>query len=111
MASFTPRLSPRYACAAIALAACSAAGCAAPLMTTYFSGSRRDEVREAAQPMTPVVAANDPKVAALRKATGQQPASPEEALGGVLDQLEAINAIDPAARNQVLAELKLAKPE
>jgi fermentation-respiration switch protein FrsA (DUF1100 family) len=111
MASFPLRLRLRHACATIALVALSAAGCAAPLMTTYLSGSRRDEVREAAEPMDPVVAANDPKAAALRKAMGQQPTTPEEALGSVLDELEAIDALDPAARKEVMADLKQAKPE
>jgi hypothetical protein len=111
MASFPLRLRLRHACATIALAALSAAGCAAPLMTTYLSGSRRQEAKEAAAPVDPVVAANDPKAAALRKATGQQPATPDEALGGVIDELEAIDALDPTARKELLADLKQAKPE
>jgi hypothetical protein len=111
MALFLLRLRRRHACATIALAALSAAGCAAPLMTTYLSGSRRQEAKEAAAPVDPIVAANDPKAAALRKATGQQPATPEEALSGVIDELEAIDALDPSARKEVMADLKQAKPE
>jgi hypothetical protein len=111
MASFTLRLRLRRACAMIALVALSAAGCAAPLMTTYLSGSRRQEAKQAAAPVDPIAAANDPKAAALRKAMGEQPTTPEEALSGVLDELEAIDALDPTARKELLADLKQAKPE
>jgi hypothetical protein len=96
------------ACASIL----AAGGCAAPLMTSYLSGSRRQEAdAEATAEVDPAAAENDPKARALRKALGQQPATEDEALAGVLDELEEIGAIDQTAQQELLSDLKVAKPE
>jgi hypothetical protein len=91
-----------------------AGGCVAPLMTDYLSGSRRQEAKSEAEggiasdaPVNPF----DAKAASLRKAMGTQPMTQEEALAGILDELEEIEAIDPAARLKLLADLKSTPPE
>lgn len=107
----TKRFSLRGTYAWAALVFALAPGCAAPFMTSYLSGSRRLESENDATASDAPLAPNDPKAAALRKANGQGPATPEEALAGVLEQLEEIRAIDPAAQQEVMADLKAAKPE
>src|SRR5262245_6762696 len=90
----------------------AAGGCAAPLMTSYLSGSRRQAAEASATlEVDPAAAETDPKARALRKALGQQPATEDEALAGVLDELEEIGAIDQAAQQELLSDLKAAKPE
>jgi hypothetical protein len=103
------RPSLRRVCAGVALV--QFAGCTAPLMTSYLSGSRRVEAEAPAVASDTAYDPSDPKAIALRKALGEEPASPEVALAGVLDELEAIRAIDPAAQQEVMADLKAAKPE
>jgi hypothetical protein len=90
------------------LALIAASGCASPLPTGFLSGSRQQEV---AGGVAHDEVINDPKAAALRKANGQQPATPEEALAGILDELQEIGAIDPAAQAQIMEDLKSTKPE
>ena len=101
------------ACGILSLAAL--AGCAAPFSTSYLSGSRRQEAAGDAAtptgPIDPILAATDPKAVARRKALGGEPASADHALAGVLEDLQAIGAIDPAAQQQLMADLKQAKPE
>jgi hypothetical protein len=93
-----------------ALALLAAPGCAAPLMTSYLSGSRQVEKDADVTATDAIVDDTDPKAIALRKATGQEPATADEALAGVLEELEEIRAIDPAAHAEVMANLKTAKP-
>ncbi len=111
----TSRLNLRGLCACAALMAAFVAGCAAPVMPTYLSGSRRQDAQQAAvTPATavdPAIAANDPKAVALRKALGQEPATSEDALNGVLKDLQEIGDIDRAAQQKLLVELRSAKPE
>jgi hypothetical protein len=96
------------ACSVLAVAG----GCAAPFSTSYLSGSRQQEAALAtAAANDPATVANDPKAIALRKANGEEPASPEEALAGVLGELQEIGAIDQAAQQELMADLKAAKPE
>jgi hypothetical protein len=104
----------RCACGLLTLAVLG--GCAAPFKTNYLSGSRRLEAgaggaSAAASASDATTAAYDPKAISLRKAMGQEPSTPDEALAGVLDQLREIHAIDPAAEQQLIADLKGAKPE
>lgn len=115
MTLLAPR-SPRRRVAAwmLALLPPCATGCVAPLMTDYLSGSRRQEAKSEAAagaasdaPVGPF----DVKAASLRKAMGAQPMTQEEALAGILDELEEIGAIDPAARLKLLADLKSTPPE
>ena len=72
-------------------------------------GSRK---REAAAAATPTAAAtgDSPTARALRKDAGT-PISPEEAMAGVLDELRAIDELDPAAERQLLADLQETKPQ
>ncbi len=110
--NLTPRwLSLRRLCAGGLLALGAAIGCASPFSTSYLSGSRQQEVALAEAEVDPADAVNDPKAAALRKANGEEPSNPEEALAGVLGELQEIGAIDPAAQQQLMADLKEAKPE
>jgi hypothetical protein len=109
--------------AAFGLAALLApAGCVSPLPTGYSSGSRRAESAEAAS--TDETGGRTPEdsgkgrsqsagaeSAALRKAEGAQQANEAEALASILDELQAIRAIDPQAEAQLMADLKEAKPE
>ncbi len=88
-----------------------ASGCASPMPLTYLSGSRQQEATEAKQSARDPSASKSLKAAALRKATGQTPQTQEEALAGVLDQLQQIGAIDPQAQQELMADLKNAKPE
>lgn len=102
----------RCACGLLTLAVLG--GCAAPFKTNYLSGSRRldaEKLDAAAAATNPAVAANDPKAISLRKAMGQEPTTPDEALAGVMDELYEIGAIDRAAQQQLMADLKEAKPE
>jgi hypothetical protein len=94
------------ACGLLALAG----GCAAPFSTSYLSGSRQHEAALAAT-NDPAIVAHDPKAIALRKANGKEPATPEAALAGVLGELQEIGAIDQAAQQELMADLKAAKPE
>ena len=92
------------------LAATLHAGCAAPLTSTLLPGARKQDAKvESHVDVDP----NDrsPRAAALRKATAQQPQTQEEAFAGVLNELQAIRAIDPEAERQLMADLQEAKPE
>jgi murein L,D-transpeptidase YcbB/YkuD len=97
----------RLSVTSLALTAALASGCAAPLSSTFLSGSRQQDS---------VVEAHDgeesgPRAAAVRKATGEQPVSHEQAFAQVLDELQEIHAIDPQAEAELMADLKAAKPE
>ena len=106
-----PNLRRSSACAALALAA--SAGCARAVDDKLSLGlaAARSRGRRRPRPTTRSSAANDPKAIALRKANGEEPETPEAALTGVLDELQEIGAIDPAAQQQLMADLKAAKPE
>src|SRR5436853_305188 len=95
--SRSPRLRRRCALRAALLAIAIPAGCAAPFNTNYLSGSRRLDASPTSAAATaandPVVAANDPKAISLRKAMGEEPKTPDEALAGVIDQLQQMDAI------------------
>ncbi|HMO87254.1 MAG TPA: hypothetical protein PKC18_20275, partial [Lacipirellulaceae bacterium] len=96
---------------AVALAALAAGGCVGPLASL---ATPEIPASHAARTPVPVAAAPehlDPRTIALRKAYGQSPSSPEAALAEVLDELEEIGAIDRAAQQQLIADLKTAKPE
>ncbi len=104
---------PIAACAFLFLPAL-AAGCVTPLMTDYRSGSRRQEARsdaEAESASDAPASQFDAKAASLRKAAGGQPMTHEQALSGILTELQEIGAIDPAARLQLLSDLKSTQPE
>jgi hypothetical protein len=97
----------RLSVTSLALTAALASGCAAPLTSAFLSGSRQQDS---------VVEAHDgeesgPRAAAVRKATGEQPVSHEQAFAEVLDELQEIHAIDPQAEAELMADLKAAKPE
>lgn len=93
-----------------AVAAASATGCAAPIPMNYLSGSRKQEAAEAQKSANKPMADKNLKAAAVRKAT-EEPQSPEAALAGVLDELQQIGAIDPQAQQELMADLKDAKPD
>src|SRR5688572_2288067 len=91
----------------LALTTAITSGCAAPLSTAYLSGSRQqDSIVEAHDGED-----NGPRAAAVRKATGEQAVSHEQAFAEVLDELQEIHAIDPQAEAELMADLKAAKPE
>jgi hypothetical protein len=102
--------STRLAALKLALVAVATAGCASRLATTsYLPGSRHGEKAEAAVETAPT--GNDPQAVALRKAMGEKPITQDQALAGVLAQLEEIRAIDPEAERELMADLRQAKPE
>jgi len=85
------------------------AGCAAPLAPSLLSSSRRQEAQATA--IDEQSARDDgPKSAAVRKATAE-PLTHEQALAGILDELQEIRAIDPEAERELMADLREAKPE
>jgi hypothetical protein len=96
-----------------ALAIIALAGCTSPLSTNFLSGSRREQPATAAVTDQPQPTATDDSVAsaALRKATGAASVTHDQAMAGILDDLKEIQAIDPAAEQQLLADLKEVKPE
>jgi hypothetical protein len=95
---------------ALLLAALLHMGCAAPLTSTLLPASHDKDTK--VEPHAPVDP-NDhsPRANAVRKATGQQPQSQQEAFAGVLKELQEIRAIDPDAERQLMADLQEAKPE
>jgi hypothetical protein len=99
----------RLAALKLALVAAATAGCASPLATTYLPGARHGEKAETA--VEPAPTGNDPQAIALRKALGEKPITQDQALAGVLAQLEEIRAIDPEAERELMADLRQAKPE
>lgn len=95
-----------------ALATIALAGCASPLSTDFLSGSRREQPAAAATNQRQSTATDDAVAsAALRKATTTASITHDQAMAGILDDLKEINAIDPAAEQQLLADLKEVKPE
>lgn len=112
--SCLPASSCRRRLGAGALASLAALGCASPFRTDYLSGSRRLDAPGAVQPAAggvDSVAHDDPKTIALRKALGQEHVTQEQALAGVLDQIQEIGAKDPVAQQKLIESLKTAKPE
>lgn len=104
---------PYRTTACLALAASLLAGCASPLSTDFLSGSRREQPATAAvTDQRQSMAADDPvAAAALRKATTTASITEEQAMAGIINDLKEIQAIDPAAEEQLLADLKEVKPE
>jgi hypothetical protein len=96
----------------LALVGAALAGCASPVSTDFLSGSRREQPVTAASDQRQPTATDDPvAAAALRKATGAASISEEQAMAGILDDLKEIHAIDPAAEQQLLSDLKEVSPE
>ncbi len=92
------------------VAACLHAGCAAPLSTSYLHGPGKQDAKVEPE-ANAVEPADNPRSAALRKATAAAPQTSEQALAGVLDELHQIRAIDAEAEAQLMADLEQAKPE
>ncbi|MBA3482326.1 MAG: hypothetical protein H0T51_10970, partial [Pirellulales bacterium] len=99
-----------FSATALLLAALLQTGCAAPLTTALLPASRERETK--VEPHAPVDP-NDhsPRANAIRKATGQQPQTQQQAFAGVLKELQEIRAIDPEAERELMADLQAAKPE
>lgn len=89
-----------------------APGCAAPLTgaSALVASSRQQEQAVESHAAAADSAVPDPHQIALRKAAAETAPSPDEALAGVLEQLEEIRAIDPAAHGELMAELKQVRP-
>jgi len=84
------------------------AGCASPVPVAYHAAPRHADAPGGMNDKTQ--ADQSIKSAAVRKATSP-PQTSEEALTGVLDELQRIGAIDPQAQQELMADLKNAKPE
>lgn len=89
------------------LLAALATGCASPLTTALATASKKEPVLSAAE----TEAAEQLKAQALHKATLGDSVPEDKAFAEVLDQLQAIRAIDPAAEKQLIDDLKKVKPE
>ena len=89
------------------LLAALATGCASPLTTALATASKIEPVLSAAE----TEAAEQLKAQALHKATLGDSVPEDKAFAEVLDQLQAIRAIDPAAEKQLIDDLKKVKPE
>jgi hypothetical protein len=85
----------------LALLAICGAGCHGPWSVGHLAQSQ--EMRRSA-PDSAKVITNKPD-------SDQELATHEEAMASVLDQLQEIEAIDPAAKEELLSDLKAAKPE
>ena len=94
--------------AVLMLLATSAAGCASPLTTALQGGAAKTEPSPTA---AEIEAAEELKAQAVQKATASNPVAEDKAFAEVLDQLQAIRAIDPEAERELIAELKQVKPE
>jgi hypothetical protein len=90
------------------LLAALAIGCASPLTTALTGGPRKNEPAPTA---AETQAAEALKAQALHKATVGDEVPEDKAFAEVLDQLQAIRAIDPEAERELIAELKQVKPE
>jgi hypothetical protein len=86
------------------------AGCAAP-WTTGAPSAAATAHTAVASPATPEAAQHDPRAAAIQKATASTPLAADQALAGVLDELEEIRAIDPEAQKELMADLREADPQ
>jgi hypothetical protein len=85
-------------------------GCAAP-WTTGAPSTAATAHTAVASPATPEATQHDPRAAAIQKATASTPLAADQALAGVLDELEEIRAIDPEAQKELMADLREANPE
>lgn len=104
-------LPPRTFPPQLLVVALLATGCAAPLTGSFLSGSRQQEewIESHASATDSIVPT--PKEIALKKALAEPAPTQQEALAGVLEQLEQIRAIDPEAERQLMADLKQVEPE
>src|SRR5262245_62063303 len=91
----------------VVVTAAGSLGCAAPLTTAMLSGSRNDEA--SAESPEGVAAAEKLRAGSVHKATAVKPPTHDEALAGVLQELQDVKAIDPEAERQLMADLKEAK--
>lgn len=87
------------------LAIVSIAACQSPLQK-----AREFDASHVARP-TNADPPSEIDAAVVRAVDQQQPLTEEEALAGVLDELQDIGAIDPAAQRELMDDLKRAKPE
>ncbi|MCA9261713.1 MAG: hypothetical protein KDA61_20990, partial [Planctomycetales bacterium] len=96
-------------------------GCASSWNTSFVAGSRRPEPENvvsatpsAGQQALPASAPESPTSqphSGVVLANAERPDTPEKALAGVLDQLQEIGMTDPGAQQQLMSQLKQAKPE
>ena len=98
--------SPRLV--ACVLLAVLAVGCASPLNPAFNPPPKLTRV-EPTELETKAV--NDLQTAALRKANGESEITQDRAFADILGQLQDIRAIDPAAEQQLIDDLKGVKPE
>ena len=94
------------------LVAALATGCASPLTTALSPGAWKQETPAAAtETPAEAAAAATLRAQALQKAMAGEEVPQDQAFAEVLDQLQAIRAIDPEAERELIAELKQVKPE
>ena len=90
------------------LLAVLALGCASPLTTALNSGAAK---KESTPTPAETQAADALKAQALHKATVGEEISVDKAFVEVADKLAEVRAMDPAAEQELIGYLKVAKPE
>jgi hypothetical protein len=106
------RTSPPHAIALRWIAAVCAClpGCAAPLFSGLAGPSTYKTVADD-DPAPHASSRHEPAASTAALPAADAPKSREQAMAEVLDELKQISAIDPATEEQVLAELRDARPE